>query len=1008
MNIKNTYQNQFRRLAIELLEERQVLSADIPMEIVNINDQYQSDYNTTEWQAAYNASSQEIEALLKLINPGADYAKKYAALTGLDEVRNLYGLNGGGQTVVVIDSGIAYDHVDLGGGFGEGYRVVGGYDFADNDSDPYDSGIMGSHGTHVAGIIGSTGSAYPGVASGVDLVALRVFSDNGSGNLQNLIDALSWVHENKDSFENPITTINLSVGYMDDSLGYFDKLNDWFHILNDDGIFISVAAGNSFESLTDKNQLSYPAMSEYVVSAGACDVSGNLTYFTQRDEGTIFAPGQSVKSTVPDYFGNRNGIDDDYSAYSGTSMAAPYIAGASTLIRQAMQLVGIADITQQQIYNVMIATADSVFDAITGKTFSRLNIKNAIESILPDDWAGNSIQDAGKIGTVIDTADVNSFFNTKTDNDYFSFIAGETGTVVLTPNMSGGLMGTWDVSQISDAVVGKDGSVTFHAEKGKAYSFGFNATGTIGAYTITVNYPDKLPQIPDENNTVDNSADNHTDNNTSNSDDNDKDDNKNNVDHPANNDGENGNSEIPADAAVKETVSITADQTTLEHQKATGEGAWYAVKASNTGTMTFEIILPSGVSANDFLLEIGDGEGNVTESYRGTSRIDFSVTAGTTVWVRVATISEKTMDNVSIRLTNLLRQEGNQVFVFGTDANDDISFTAGTTQTLIVNGVTYTFASVVSHFRIDGRGGNDSITLTGTSGAEYITIDGTNVEFSGDSYDVRASNTEYATINGNGGDDTLRYYDTADSDQITVRTGSISIASGRFFAQVHGMAKFFAYSQHGGNDSAVLYDSPENDTFNVSATYSLFRSGGTTSQLYSFGSVVAHSVNGGSDTATFTDTTDESIFIGSYESMKRISANQYVESRGFAQTNLTSIFGGTSDVQLEDSVGSDTLYISSDSVSLNGEHYGISVRGFDSVHAGSVNGGADTVVLYDTQNFQKITANRNTIRLVDSVHNIEADGFSEIWGFGSSKERSKIEKNEIDYTLNLFGWWEEI
>ncbi|MDR1494082.1 MAG: S8 family serine peptidase [Planctomycetaceae bacterium] len=997
MNAKNTHQDRFRRrLAVELLEERQVLSANVPMEIVNINDQYQSDYNTTEWQSANDVSSQELEALLKLINPGADYAKKYAALTGLDEVRNLYGLDGGGQTVVVIDSGIAYNHVDLGGGFGEGYRVVGGYDFADNDFDPDDSGIMGSHGTHVAGIIASGGSAYPGVASGVDLVALRIFSDDGSANLQNLIDALCWVHENKDSFENPITTINLSVGYMDDSLGYFNQINDWFRILNDDGIFISVAAGNSFESLTDKNQLSYPAMSEYVVSAGACDTSGKLTYFTQRDEGTIFAPGQSVKSTVPDYFGNRNGIDDDYSAYSGTSMAAPYIAGASTLIRQAMQLVGIGEITQQRIYDVMIATADSVFDAVTGKTFSRLNIKNAIESILPDDWAGDSIQNAEKIGTVIDATDVNGFFNTKTDADYFSFIAGETGTVVLTPNMSAGLTGTWDASQIPGAVVGDDGSVTFRAEEGKTYSFGFNATGTIGAYTITVNYPDKIPQTPDDN-AEENIAENagHTS------------DDHNNAENPTNHE-ETGVSDLPNDLVADDAVFITADQTTLEGQKATGEGAWYAVKAANTGTMTFETILPNGVSANDILIEIGDGEGNAAESYRGTSRIDFPVAAGTTVWVRVATISGKTIDNVSIRLTNLLRQEGRDVFVFGTEANDDISFTAGTTQTLVINGVIYTFdQDVVSNISIDGRGGNDSIALIGTSDAEYITIDGVNVEISGSRYNVRAINAEYVTINGAGGDDSFRYYDTKENDQITVRTGAISIASGRFFAQVHGAAKFFAYSQRGGNDSATLYDSPDNDVFNVSATYSLFRSGGTTSQLYSFGSVVAHSINGGADTATFTDTTGESVFTGSYESMKRISANQYVEARGFVQTNLTAVFGGKSDVQLEDSVGSDTLYISSDGVSLNGEHYGISVRGFDSVHASSVNGGVDAVILYDTQNFQKIIADRNTIRLIDSVHNVEADGFGEVWGFGVGDKSSKIEKNETDYAINLFGWWEE-
>ena len=56
--------------------------------------------------------------------------------TGLTQVRNEYGFTGGGQTVAVIDTGIAYDHFALGGGLGSNYRVVGGWDFAENDANP--------------------------------------------------------------------------------------------------------------------------------------------------------------------------------------------------------------------------------------------------------------------------------------------------------------------------------------------------------------------------------------------------------------------------------------------------------------------------------------------------------------------------------------------------------------------------------------------------------------------------------------------------------------------------------------------------------------------------------------------------------------------------------------------------------------------------------------------------------------------------------------------------------
>ena len=128
-------------------------------------------------------------------------------------VREQYGFDGYGQTVVVIDSGVAYDHYALGGGFGTNYRVVGGWDFAENDANPYDDAPGGLHGTHVAGIIASDDTNHPGLATGVDIVALRVFNDSGYSELRWIEQALDWVHAHQYSFEHPITTVNLSISY---------------------------------------------------------------------------------------------------------------------------------------------------------------------------------------------------------------------------------------------------------------------------------------------------------------------------------------------------------------------------------------------------------------------------------------------------------------------------------------------------------------------------------------------------------------------------------------------------------------------------------------------------------------------------------------------------------------------------------------------------------------------------------------------------------------------------
>src|SRR6185436_13560865 len=85
-------------------------------------------------------------------------------------------LKGAGQTVAVIDTGIDYNRAELGGGFGSNFKVIGGYDFYNNDSDPMD---LSGHGTSVASVIAAKpytvgGTTYRGVAPDAKLVALRV------------------------------------------------------------------------------------------------------------------------------------------------------------------------------------------------------------------------------------------------------------------------------------------------------------------------------------------------------------------------------------------------------------------------------------------------------------------------------------------------------------------------------------------------------------------------------------------------------------------------------------------------------------------------------------------------------------------------------------------------------------------------------------------------------------------------------------------------------------------
>jgi hypothetical protein len=114
--------------------------------------------------------------------------KESVPLVGAPTAWNAYGLTGAGIKVAILDTGVDYRHPDLGGCFGTGCKVVGGYDFVNNDSDPMDD-YPDSHGTHVAGIVAANGT-MKGVAPDAKLLAYKVLSSSGWGANSGIIAAL--------------------------------------------------------------------------------------------------------------------------------------------------------------------------------------------------------------------------------------------------------------------------------------------------------------------------------------------------------------------------------------------------------------------------------------------------------------------------------------------------------------------------------------------------------------------------------------------------------------------------------------------------------------------------------------------------------------------------------------------------------------------------------------------------------------------------------------------------
>ncbi|MCG8448056.1 MAG: S8 family serine peptidase, partial [Pirellulales bacterium] len=571
--------------------------------------------------------------------------------TGLNQVRTDYGFTGIGQTVAVIDSGIAYDHFALGGGYGQNYRVVGGWDFTgENDANPYDDGPSGSHGTHVSGIIGSSHSTHEGVAPGADLVGLRVFDDVGAGYFSWVENALDWIHTNRNSFDNPITAVNLSLGvtsWNSDSIPSWANLEDEFAQLEADGIFISVSAGNSFTSYNTAG-LSYPAASSYVVPVMSTDDSGLLSYFSQRHSRAIAAPGRWVTSTVPDYVGNNNGMTDDFASYSGTSMAAPYVAGASVLIREAMEFAGYTNITQDTIYDHMIATADSFFDSATNASYNRLNLEAAIDALMPADDFGSTVATAHSLGTVSSPMATNGAITTLDDVDYFTFTAGSTGTVTLTAtNTTHSLTSSWLVDSAPPA---SGNSVTLDVVAGQNYTVGYASGDGLGYYNL----------------------------------------------------------DITAESAFTFTDWGTVTFNQQNNLAVTGE-TWYRIQAANAGYLTAEGLFDA--TGGQVNLELYDSNLQLIDTGNavgGTSRVDVYASAGDELFLKVL----GTNSDVDFRLTNLVSLNGATVNVAGTSGADSFAFTGGTTHVVSVNGVTYSFASIaVSSVNFVGGGGSDTMTV---------------------------------------------------------------------------------------------------------------------------------------------------------------------------------------------------------------------------------------------------------------------------------------------------------
>ena len=293
------------------------------------------------------------------------FTERTSATVGADAVRQQLGYDGEGIGVAVVDSGVTAWHNDLADPNAPSTQRVDRFvDFVGGQTQPYDDY---GHGTHVAGIIAGNGAdsngARTGIAPRARLVVLKVLDERGRGRISDVIAAIDYAVTHKSEFN--IRILNLSIG-----AGVYESYNTDLLTLAakravEEGLVVVAAAGNhgrNDDGVTQHGAISAPGNAPWVITVGAASHMGTasrtddtIATFSSRGPTaydhaakpdlaapgvgiySLSSPGSTMYERWEKYLlpGAESAPYMPYLSLSGTSQAAPVVAGTVALMLQA-------------------------------------------------------------------------------------------------------------------------------------------------------------------------------------------------------------------------------------------------------------------------------------------------------------------------------------------------------------------------------------------------------------------------------------------------------------------------------------------------------------------------------------------------------------------------------------------------------------------------------------------------------------------------------------------------